>query len=204
MESRISPITREVCDVMKIDLLELCDNRVLAGALSGKATLNKLLAESTSEPSDPEPVFLEFSGIEVATASFLRESVLAFRDIVRGRRSQLYPVVANANDLICEELMELLRLRRDVLMTCVLTEGDEVVKASLLGQLDPKQSLTFDLVHTLGETDAGALMREYGKNEGVKYTTAWNNRLASLANLGIIVEQSQGRTKRYRPLFKET
>ncbi len=73
-----------------------------------------------------------------------------------------------------------------------------------LGELDPKQRLTFDLVHERGETDAGALMRDFGESEGVKHTTAWNNRLASLAALGLIIEQSQGRSKRYRPLFEGT
>ena len=187
---------------MKIDLRDLCDSAVLAGALNGRATLNRLLAESTSEPSGPEPVFLDFSGIDVATASFLRESVLAFRDIVRGRRSQFYPVVANASEVVRDELMELLRPRGDVLMTCILSGGGAVVEASPMGELDPKQRLTFDLVHTHGETDAGALMREYGKSEGVRHTTAWNNRLASLAALGLVIEQSQGRAKRYRPLFE--
>ena len=189
---------------MKIDLNELCGSAVLAGVLNGRAALNRLLEESTSEPSGPEPVFLDFSSIEVATASFLRESVLAFRDIVRGRRSHVYPVIANANEVVRDELMELLRPRGDVLMTCVLSGGGAVVEASPMGELDPKQRLTFDLVLTHGETDAGALMREYGKSEGVRHTTAWNNRLASLAALGLVIEQSQGRAKRYRPLFRAT
>jgi len=44
-------------------------------------------------------------------------------------------------------------------------------------------------------------MREYGEREGVKQT-AWNNRLVSLAALGLIVEITQGRAKRYKPLFE--
>jgi hypothetical protein len=46
-------------------------------------------------------------------------------------------------------------------------------------------------------------MRNYGESEGVQQT-AWNNRLAGLANLGLIVELSQGRARRYRPLFGES
>ena len=187
---------------MKIDLKDAGDSPVLAGALNGKATLNKLLAATVIEPKEPAPVFLDFEGVEVATASFLRESVLAFRDIVRGRRSTHYPVIANANAYICDELLELLSNRGDVLMTCRLNENGVVVAAKLLGRLDPKQRLTFDLVREHGETDAGALMREYGQIEGLKHATAWNNRLTSLAALGLIVEQRQGRTNRYRPLFE--
>lgn len=189
---------------MKINLAELSGTSVLAGALNGRTALNRLLAETTTEPDSPEPLFLDFSGIEVATASFLRESVLAFRDIVRGRRSGFYPVVANANELVRDELIELLRSRGDVLMTCGLDEDGTVVEASPIGELDPKQRLTFDLVREHGETDAGALMRSYGESEGLKHTTAWNNRLASLASRGLVIEQSHGRAKRYRPLFAGT
>lgn len=188
---------------MKIDLLELCGTPVLAGALSGRTTLNRLLDATASEANTPEPVFLDFSGIEVATASFLRESVLAFRDIVRGRRSHYYPIVANASEVVQDELIELLKPRGGVLMTCALTDAGVVNGSTLLGELDPKQRMTFELVCERGETDAGALMREYGESEGVKHTTAWNNRLASLAALGLIVELSQGRAKRYRPLFEK-
>jgi hypothetical protein len=46
-------------------------------------------------------------------------------------------------------------------------------------------------------------MRDYGESEKTKVQTAWNNRLASLAGLGLVVELSQGRAKRYRSLFAE-
>ncbi len=52
-----------------------------------------------------------------------------------------------------------------------------------------------------GETDAGELSRGDGAREGLKPATASINRLAALAALGLIVELSQGRAKRYRPLF---
>jgi len=187
---------------MKIDLRTIGESEVLAGALNGRSVLNGLLNAIPAEPATPEPVFLDFTRIDVATASFLRESILAFRDIIRGRRSKFYPVVANANDTVREELLELLSPRGDVVMLCTLDKADTVTSAAPLGELDPKQRLTFDLVHEHGETDAGTLMREYGKGEGVKHTTAWNNRLASLASLGLVIETSQGRAKRYRPLFE--
>lgn len=186
---------------MRVRLEEIGKNTVLAGALNGKAALGRLMEATVTEPDEPEPVFLDFSGVDVATASFLRESVLAFRDIVRRRRSGFYPVIANANEAVRDELLELLRPRGDVFMACTLGEGDSVIEATLLGELDPKQRMTFDLVREHGETDAGELMREYGQSEKLRHATAWNNRLASLAALGLVVELSEGRAKRYRPLF---
>jgi hypothetical protein len=186
---------------MIIQLIVLEGTPILAGALGGRRTLHNLLDAAGKEPASPEPVFLDFMGIQVATASYLRESVLAFRDVIRGRRSKFYPVIANASDEVRDELEELLRPRGDVFMTCELDQTGKVSQPALIGDLDPKQKITFDLVCERGETDASELMREYGEQEGVKQT-AWNNRLVSLAALGLIIEITQGRAKRYKPLFE--
>jgi hypothetical protein len=176
--------------------------KILAGALHGKEAFGALLKETASEPLlGPEPLFLDFSKVQVATASFLRESVLAFRDHVRGRRSGYYPVITNANAEVRDELTELTNNRGDALMVCTLTTDHCVQNVRLLGDLHPKQKITFDLVQERGETDASELMRDYGARERVNQTTAWNNRLSALASLGLVVEVSHGRNKRYRRLF---
>ena len=175
---------------------------MLAGALNGRSALGRLLERVAAEPAAPDPVFLDFESIEVATASYLRESIVGFRDVIRGRDSLYYPVIANPNEPVRDELLELARARGDVFMTCALAEDGAVSRTALTGDLEAKQLLTFRLVQKHGETDAGELMREYGEREKVRHATAWNNRLSSLASLGLIVEMRQGRLKRYRPLFQ--
>ncbi len=187
---------------MKIDIKKVCGSAVLAGALNGKRALAKFVAMTVQEPFEAEPVFLDFSKVDVATASFLRESALTLRDIVRGQRSNFYPVIANANENIRDELFELVDGQRsDVLITCTLGDSDTVTDVALIGELEPVQRRTFDLVRQIGETDASGLMRAHGASDRTTHTTAWNNRLTSLAFLGLLVEVSQGRTKRYKPLF---
>ena len=160
----------------------------------------KLIKQANPQPAHPEPIFLDFLNVEVATASYLRESVFAFRDFVRGKRSMLYPVIANANEVIREELL-MLATSGDAIMSCTLSPEGKVSDPALIGTLDPKQKLAFDLVNQRGETDASELMRDFG--EGLRRATGWNNRLASLAALGVVIEVSQGRSKRYRPVFAE-
>jgi len=187
---------------MRLSLSMIGGGSVLAGGVNGQAAFGRLL-EAVPTPSIPTTVFLDFEGVEVATSSYLRESILAYRELVRGRRSHIYPVVANANDVVSDELDELMRSRGDVLLVCDLDANDRVHDPRMIGDLDPKQKLTFDLVRQRGETDASELMRAYGEAEGTRHTTAWNNRLAALATRGLLVEISQGRAKRYRPLFAE-
>ena len=159
----------------------------------------RLIKQANPQPTHPGPIFLDFSNVEVATASYLRESVFAFRDFVRGKRSMLYPVIANANEEIREELLMLAASSGDAIMSCLLSSDGKVSNPALIGSLDPKQQLAFDLVNQRGETDASELMRDFG--EGLRRATGWNNRLASLAALGVIIEVSQGRSKRYRPVL---
>jgi hypothetical protein len=186
---------------MRIDMYEVGQRDVLAGALKGRSDLTRLLELAASEPTEPEPAFLDFAEIEVATTSYLRECIGGFRDVIRGRDSLYYPVVANQNEAVRDELLELARARGDVFMTCALATDGTVTQPALVGDLEAKQLLTFTLVQKHGVTDAGELMREYGKDEKVRHATAWNNRLAALASAGLIVEMRQGRLKRYRPLF---
>ena len=191
---------------MHIDMRKIGGVGVLAGAITGKQLLAKILSETVQEPLEPEPFFLDFKKVEVATASFLRESVLGLRDIVRGRRSNFYPVIANANSNIRDELAELVGGQRsDVLIVCSLSESGTVSNVGLIGELEPVQRRTFELVRELigkqADVDASVLMKKHGETDGTTRTTAWNNRLTSLSFLGLLVEVSQGRTKRYKPLF---
>jgi hypothetical protein len=188
---------------MRIKMQDILGSRtgILAGAINGQKALTNMLERINDEPEKPEELFLDFSGVQVATASFLREAVFAFREKVRGHRSNFYPVVANANSTVEDELKVLVQSDNSVLMLCGLDRNGKPHKAHLVGNLDPKQRLTFDLVQK-GVTDAGHLMREHGETEKVKQT-AWNNRLAALTALGLVVEMNTGRTKKYRPLFEE-
>jgi hypothetical protein len=186
---------------MILNMAQMGGDEVLSGATTGRMVFADLLRATASEPLVATPVLLNFEWVRVATSSFLRESVLAFRDAIRSRRSNFYPVIANVNSEVREELEDLLSRRGGVLMSCI-ARNDEVVEAVPIGELDPKQRLTFDLVQQRRETDAGELMRDFATTDTVKSPTAWNNRLASLAMLGLVVEVSQGRSKRYKPIFE--
>lgn len=176
---------------------------VLAQAVGGRNALRKALEMADAEPRESEPIFLDFSEIEVATSSFLREFVLGFRDAIRARGSNYYPLISNANPTVEEELDDLLKLRGEAILCCKVVRNAAVRKVRLLGELDPKHRETFELVTHLGETDAGTLLRKFGETDAIT-RTGWNNRLAALARLGLITETTYGRAKRYKPVLQET
>ena len=193
-----SPMSRDTNDCRSFRLRDVANDGILAGALTGRRILARLLERIETRPEIPKALYLDFEGIEIATASCLRECILEFRTIVRRRWTNYYPVVANANDTVTDELRILLP-KRDVLMLCSLDHKGRPNSPRLLGNLEPKQRITYDLVSELGETDARELMRGSKEDKDVGQT-AWNNRLASLCRLGLLMEISHGRKKRYRPL----
>lgn len=188
---------------MIIDMADIAGANLLAGSLRGKMGLARLLEAATSEPDSPSAVFLDFGKIEIATASYLRESVFALKTLMRAQQSNHYPAIANANQVVVDEVAEVARSTSDAIISCLLSSDGRVTAPNIIGRLDPKQEMTFNAVQAQREADANLLMKMYGVQEKTTRTTAWNNRLASLVSRGVLREFTRGRAKTYRPLFDE-
>jgi hypothetical protein len=174
--------------------------KALGGAVEGRRDLGRLLEAIGGEPSEPSPLFVDWEGIELATASYQRETIGTLQGLIRGRRSNHYLVIANASETVREDLELLARSGGFVFLTCRLDAAGTASNVDIVGALDPKAQATFDLVCERGETDAKELMQVNAGREDVGHT-AWNNRLAGLVQLGLIAEYTVGKVKRYRPVL---
>ena len=172
---------------------------VLSGATAGRRSLSALIAD-TSSPDSPTPLFVDFNGVEVATSSFLRESVIAFRDYARQSLPNIYPVVANLSPVVAEELDFYVRSRGDVLWGCDLDSQGKVIAARLIGDLDPAQRATFKAALESGTISAPQLALQFA-DAGIG-PTAWNNRLSALASKGLLVERRLGKSKSFSSLLE--
>ena len=181
-----------------LSLKGFANNGVLAGSIEGQKVFRELL-QNTPAPTKPEVVFVDFSGVDVATTSFLRDGILAYRNHVRSTQPLLYPVCANLSSRVHEELQSFLQERNDALVACRLGEGGQVSDVELIGQIDGKQGVALRGVLDLGESDAPGLRTHVAEEVAA---TAWNNRLVALVEKGILIEVSSGRNKRYRPVLE--
>ena len=185
---------------MRYSLLNLMDGQtVFSGAIAGRRLLGALI--SAAPPVDvPTLLLLDFKGVEVATSSFLRESVIAFRDYARQSTPNIYPAVANLNVAVAEELDFFVRARGDVLWSCDLDLRGKINDARLIGDLDPAQRVTFDAVLESSAISASDLAARFA-DAGIG-STAWNNRLSALASKGLLVEQRLGKSKSFMSLLE--
>lgn len=186
---------------MALRLRDLAGDDVLAGAREGVAMLAKLI-NALGQGEDTALAILDFGDIRVATGSYLRESVLGFRNHCRQRVPATAVVIANADPVVAEELRNLLSASGDALVACDLSRAGEPRNGYVLSPLEEKQRVTLDAVLRLGVADARALHHRFRRTETIG-VTGWNNRLAALVEKGILIEEREGRTKRYRPVLKE-
>lgn len=170
---------------------------ILAGASLGQHVLGTLIG-SAPRPATPTICYLDFDEVHIATASFMRECVVGFRDYARQQNANLYPVVANASAPVIEDLEIVLRAKGDAIAACQLDVRGVATKAIVVGHLEPKQRQTLDGVRLLGEANAGALFKQFGNGKALASPTAWNNRLAGLVSRGLLIEARKGRSKSYR------
>jgi hypothetical protein len=187
----------------KISIFELGGGlEVLSGQPRGQLLFSKLI--NVVRPQDePAPIFLDFKGVNVATSSFLRSGILAFRDHCVRMGLNLFPVLANINDDIVDDLKVMLEQRGDAFVVCDIGDDGRVLSVRIVGALDEKQRVTLEAVIQEGETDAATLKEKHEETEKIG-TTGWNNRLSSLAEKGLVVEVRRGRGKLYRPVLEFT
>lgn len=166
----------------------------------GRALFAQLVSAVPSSPNF-EVAYLDFSKIKIATASFLREGIVAFRDYARTTLPSVYPVIGNAEPAVGEELEFFLRHRGDAMWSCQITANGSPENVRLLGQLDDVQLATLNRVLELGTASAPELADESKDASGVR-PTAWNNRLTNLSLRGLLRELKSGKTKTYAPILE--
>lgn len=190
----------EDCEVIRYQMFTGPTGRAtLAGSAMGRQMLAQLI-EKTGPMEEPTIAFLDFADVDIATGSFLREAVMGFRDFCRNAAGMIYPVVANANLAIEEELATYLRGRNDAIWACKLNSEGQATDPHILGELDGGQMSTIQIIgqhHPISAPELAKLRP--GDKIG---TTAWNNRLATLSAKGMLREVRHGKTKLFSPVME--
>jgi len=167
-------------------------------SLTGVSRARQLLAKLilwTAQASPKGTLILDFDAVGDASASFLRESILAFRDYVRAYQPELFPVLANISGAVREEFDTLLRDRGEAMPGCRFdAETGTVSEAEVLGALEPGLSQTLDMIRARGQLTLTDLRESSDETK----PTTWSNRIASLIRQGFVVPIPEPNKRVYR------
>ena len=142
----------------------------------------KLIAWSAAR-SPKGTLILDFSKVGDASASFLRESILAFRDYARAYQPDVFPVLANIADAVHEEFDTLLRDRGEAMPGCRFDAPGVIRDPEVLGVLERGLGETLDIVRQRGDTT----LKDLRDISAETKATTQSNRIASLIRLGFVV-----------------
>lgn len=177
----------------------------LNGGVTGEAHFEQMrrLVEGHCTPK-VEVVLLDFSGVEGASASYLKRLLNPFFsavDDLAGLHWDLYPVAINVDSPdLREDLEAYLVAHERVLVVGRLVKGI-VVFDGLLGRLAGAAAETFKELRERGRATAEELYKV--NPAGMRNQTAWNNRLAQLVELRIARRVRDGRIWTYEPTLTD-
>ena len=175
-------------------VLSLRDLTAEFPSLTGVRRARQLLAKLIAWTADESPkgtLILDFTDISDASASFLREAILAFRDYVRAYQPDVFPVLANIAETVREEFDTLLKARGEAMPGCQLDHSGVPMQPEIVGVLEPSLNQTLEMIRARGQVGLSDLPTE------TKATT-WSNRLASLIRQGFVVPTQEPNKRVYR------
>lgn len=172
------------------------DGDVLAGAQDGCNWA--LRTRAAIDRADSGFHAVDFVGVRLATASWLREAVLGLVTYARATRPDIRLIVSNASPAVLEELQVALEHTKAVLIAAHVPASKRILRPRLIGTLD--QALDESLKAVVGrtESDAPFLTRTFPQLG----LSAANNRLSALEERGALISERRGRSRVYRPILE--
>lgn len=184
----------KICSNIRV--LDHAEAAELAGAASG-ASWNRSV-RPLIDSAAPGLHAIDFTGVRVATVSWLREGVLGLTKYIRAVREDITILAANVPDLVREELAVALEATSGVMIAAEVTPELEIITPCVLGRLDPALGETLRVVQHEREFDASFVSREIPELA----LSAANNRLAAIEAKGILRSERRGRARIYRPVLE--
>ncbi|HEY4329737.1 MAG TPA: hypothetical protein VGN88_08370 [Phycisphaerae bacterium] len=177
--------------------MEIARSADLAGAADGATWIQAV--RPRVDAAQPGLYAIDFTGIRIATVSWLREAVLALCRYAAAIRPEIRFVATGLSQLVRDELEVALEATGSVLIAADLRMDSVLTKPMVLGKLDPALRDTLRAIEDRPEFDATFVSQAI---PGVGLSAA-NNRLASLEAKGILSSERRGRSRFYRPILED-
>ncbi len=184
-------------DVILIRLAKLPPaSSILAGAEIGVSHAELLRKEARASAPSPVQLVLDMTGVESATASYLKQVVEVFKPAEVGE-PEIYPLVANIGSKDLRFEIESYFAGIDRALQEVTVRKSSFVAGALLGRLESSAAETYRELMERGPASAADLHERHASQASGQST--WNNRLVRLFELRLAHRERVGRHWIYRP-----
>jgi hypothetical protein len=176
-----------------INVRKITGSDTLAGKTGGLRDFPKF-ATAVDQTPEGSTVVLDWSGVEIATASYFGSTLVPMLRMAMAGDLDRYFVVAGLNRTCLDELKLVLEVQGLATLLGQVGKGGKAQGLQVLGKLDPAYAETLAAVQDAKSVSASNLYDGHSRVGGQRIgKTGWINRLSKLHHLRLVKKQKVGR-----------
>ena len=178
--------------MIRIDAQKVTGLDTLVGKIGGIRDFPKFMSAGAEAP-DGSTVALDWSGIDLATASYFGSAVLPIIRMTMMGDLDRYFVFVGVNQTSLDELKLVLEFNELVVLLGDLDRSGGVRNLRVLGKLESPYAETLTAIQEVESTSASALHKQQHRTGTRIGKTGWVNRLSHLYRLRLLKKHKVGR-----------
>jgi hypothetical protein len=185
---------------VRINVRQITNIGTLIGKIGGTRDFPKFM-EAVSATPEGSTVIFDWSGIEIATASYFGSTVLPLLRMSTTGGMDRYFLHVSLNQNSLDELKLVVEYQNLVVLVGDAGRGDSIRNVRVLGKLEPVYSETFAAIRA-SQTASATTLHKGQRGQSTKIgKTGWANRLSHLFRLRLVKKQRVGRELVFEPIY---
>jgi hypothetical protein len=183
----------------RLRILKVTGSEYLVGKIGGQRDLPKFMNAVAATP-DGCTVILDWSGIELASASYFGSAIIPVLRMTTTGDLDRYFIFANVNQNSLDELKLVVEFSNFVVLLGDIDRNNALSNVRVVGKLESPYSETFEAI-SRSQTASAAMLHEAQNSKAKIGKTGWANRLAYLSELRLVRKQRVGRELVFQPIY---
>jgi hypothetical protein len=184
----------------RLDVLQIAGLDTLVGKIGGIRDFPKFMTAVMATPEGCT-VVLDWSGIELATASYFGETVLPILKMSTAGHLDRYFLLVGLNQNSLDELKLVIEFHELVVLVGDAARTNSFRNVRVLGRLDSPYFETLEAIKASRTASASTLHKDHHKMPMQIGKTGWANRLAYLSRFRLVRKQRVGRELVFQPVY---
>jgi hypothetical protein len=185
---------------VRIKVRQITGIDTLIGKIGGARDFPKFMEAVSATPEGSTVVF-DWSGIEIATASYFGSTVLPLLRMSQTGDMDRYFLHVALNQNCFDELKLVVEYQNLVVLVGDTNRGDSIRNVRVVGKLEPVYSETLAAIGAAQTASASTLHKDQPTKGAKIGKTGWANRLSYLFRLRLVKKQRVGRELVFQPIY---